>query len=82
MMNCKKATRLLSEQLDRKLTLRERVALSIHLSMCSGCRNFSKQMDVIRGFCKSYADSDIKVGFKKPEERPSDNQNSNSDGKA
>jgi predicted anti-sigma-YlaC factor YlaD len=48
MMNCKEATRLMSEDLDRPLDWRERVALRFHLMMCSGCRNFKVQIGFLR----------------------------------
>jgi predicted anti-sigma-YlaC factor YlaD len=54
MMNCKKATRLLSEAQDRELSLTEHAALKIHLMMCSGCSNFSQQLNLLRRFSHFY----------------------------
>ena len=48
MMNCKQATHLMSEDLDRPLRWRERVALRFHLMMCGGCRNFRQQIAFLR----------------------------------
>ncbi|MBK5966699.1 hypothetical protein CCR95_22125 [Thiocystis minor] len=48
MMNCKQATRLMSENLDRPLRWRERIALRLHLLMCGGCRNFKDQIAFLR----------------------------------
>jgi hypothetical protein len=48
MLNCKQASHLLSEAQDRKLDLRERLPLRLHLAMCEGCSNFRKQMDFLR----------------------------------
>jgi hypothetical protein len=48
MLNCKQATHLMSEAQDRKLALGDRLPLRLHLLMCAGCRNFSKQMDFLR----------------------------------
>ncbi|WP_373507447.1 zf-HC2 domain-containing protein [Thiocapsa sp.] len=48
MMNCKEATELMSEDLDRPLRWRERVALRFHLMMCGGCRNFKDQIGFLR----------------------------------
>lgn len=31
------------------------MALSLHLSMCSGCRDFQKQMRVLRSAMRSFA---------------------------
>ncbi|HCZ9271442.1 MULTISPECIES: zf-HC2 domain-containing protein [unclassified Vibrio] len=55
MMNCKQATRLLSESLDRPLSMKEKATLAMHTSMCSGCRNFGKQMGTIRQMSKQFA---------------------------
>ncbi len=54
MMNCKEATRLLSEKKDRTLTVTEKVSLKFHTMICSACRNFDKQMDAISVFAQSY----------------------------
>ncbi|WPL17476.1 hypothetical protein Thiowin_02495 [Thiorhodovibrio winogradskyi] len=43
MMNCRHATRLMSEDLDRPLSRRERLAPRFHLMMCGGCRQFRQQ---------------------------------------
>jgi len=56
MLSCKEATQRLSEAQDRDLTLSEKLQLTMHLAMCGGCRNFSKQMDFLRTACKRYAD--------------------------
>ena len=47
-MNCKQATQLMSQELDRQLNWRERLALRVHVLMCGGCRNFRKQMSFLR----------------------------------
>lgn len=51
MLSCREATRLMSEQLDRELPVGERAKLSVHLAICSGCRNFRRQMDFLRQAC-------------------------------
>ncbi|MBI3146838.1 MAG: zf-HC2 domain-containing protein [Pseudogulbenkiania sp.] len=55
MLNCFNATRLLSESLERHLAIKERMALNMHTMMCSGCRNFGKQMQMLRLIAKTYA---------------------------
>ncbi len=54
MLSCKEVTRRLSEAQDCELGLAERVQLKMHLAMCGGCRNFSRQMDFLRAACKRY----------------------------
>jgi len=57
MMNCKQASRLMSQELDRPLSWREKVSLRLHLMMCDGCRNFQKQMAFLRRVCLSRSGS-------------------------
>ncbi len=54
MMNCKEATRLLSEKKDRPLSAKEKSVLKLHTIICSACRNFGKQMDALSVFSQSY----------------------------
>lgn len=55
MLNCIKATRLLSESQDRTLAVTERMSLKMHVMMCSGCRNFGTQMQTLRQVARAYA---------------------------
>jgi predicted anti-sigma-YlaC factor YlaD len=48
MLSCKEVTRLVSQGLDRRLPFGRRVALRVHLAICDGCTNFSKQMAFLR----------------------------------
>ena len=41
---CKTATRFQSEALDRKLPLRQRFGLRVHLLLCKWCRRYGKQI--------------------------------------
>jgi hypothetical protein len=58
MLNCREATRLLSESQDRPLTLKEKASLRLHTAMCSGCRNTRHQMEFIRDAVRQYAQGD------------------------
>lgn len=44
MLNCRQASRLLSESLDRPLPLRAKLALRMHLLMCGACTRFERQL--------------------------------------
>jgi predicted anti-sigma-YlaC factor YlaD len=44
MTSCKEASRLASDALNRRLTLREQFALRTHLLSCSACRRFEQQI--------------------------------------
>ncbi|MFA6311772.1 MAG: zf-HC2 domain-containing protein [Sterolibacterium sp.] len=48
MISCKQATELMSQGLDRQLTLSERLGLRLHLLMCVGCRNTQKHLRFLR----------------------------------
>jgi len=48
MLSCKETSRLISQGLDRRLGFGERVALRLHLAICNGCRNFTKQTAFLR----------------------------------
>lgn len=54
MLNCREVTRLASESLERPLSLRERVGIWIHMRMCSGCRNFNRQVGTLRLLSRRY----------------------------
>jgi hypothetical protein len=45
---CKEIHRLVSEGLDRDLSLVERMGLRVHLVYCDACTNFNGQMNLIR----------------------------------
>ncbi len=48
MGNCKKVTRMVSESLDRKLPLHQRMGIRIHLLMCKFCSRYRKQLLILR----------------------------------
>ncbi|WP_175762363.1 zf-HC2 domain-containing protein [Burkholderia ambifaria] len=45
---CRDVTRLLSDALDRSLTLHERLQVRVHLPACSGCRAYRGQIALLR----------------------------------
>lgn len=47
-MNCKNASQLISQSLDRRLSLRERSALRLHLLICKYCLRFNQQLRTLR----------------------------------
>lgn len=67
MLNCKQATELMSQERDRSLAFKERLGLRFHVAMCSGCRNFRKQMAFLHVACTSYPDAGTEEeGKRKP----------------
>lgn len=55
MKSCKEMSYLLSAQLDRPLSLGERVELRLHLMLCVGCRNLAHDMLRLRQFSRQAA---------------------------
>jgi predicted anti-sigma-YlaC factor YlaD len=58
MLNCKQATELMSMRMDKELTVPQRMGLRLHLMMCKGCRNFSRQMDFLRHVSSKFPQRD------------------------
>ncbi|MBS3964134.1 MAG: zf-HC2 domain-containing protein [Methylomonas sp.] len=56
MRSCKEITELVSKGLDKKLGLGERLAISMHVMLCSRCRNFQIQVQFIRKAARRYID--------------------------
>jgi len=54
MISCKKASHLISEGMDRRLTLRESISLKMHLIMCGACKQVLKQLKGIRILMRAY----------------------------
>ena len=65
MLNCKEVSRLVSESLDRKFPIWQRMGVWIHLSMCKLCRGFHKDLLNLRSAARQYAD-DIKMNASEP----------------
>jgi len=42
--SCKDVSELVSQSLDRKLSLRERITVRLHLMMCDMCTNYRRQI--------------------------------------
>ncbi len=52
--SCKEVSELVSQAQDRPLTLAEKFGLYVHLPLCRGCRNFSRQVAFLRTAVKRY----------------------------
>jgi hypothetical protein len=48
LLSCQEVTRLVSQGLDRRLGLGERIAVRVHLLICDGCTNFTRQVKFLR----------------------------------
>lgn len=56
MLNCNEVTNLCSDELERPLSVWERLKLKMHLMMCKGCSNYRTQMSAIRAAMHRYAE--------------------------
>lgn len=48
MTTCKETTELASRAMDERLSLRNRIAMRMHLAVCKNCRRFSEQIQEMR----------------------------------
>jgi hypothetical protein len=51
---CRETSELISQAQDRALTVREKLALYVHLPLCNGCRNFREQVAFIRRAARQF----------------------------
>lgn len=58
MRNCIEMTRLISEGQDRPLTFTEKMEMSFHTMMCSGCRAFKSNSDKLRQLTRQHNQPD------------------------
>jgi len=63
MISCQEAQRLLSEQMDRPLSLGERGKLWFHLSMCRVCTKVKRQLALIRWAARRLGQSSDRLGL-------------------
>jgi len=67
MPTCKEVHRLVSEGLDRDLSLIERARMRMHLLVCRACQNFDNQMHLIR---RAMRQIDIAAEDATPDRKP------------
>lgn len=48
MLDCKQASHLLSQSMERRLSIRQRCLLRLHLMMCDACTQFFRQLGFLR----------------------------------
>lgn len=57
MRSCRDISALVSQGLDKKLSLRKRFTVWLHLALCTRCRNFQTQTQFIRKAARHYTDN-------------------------
>lgn len=58
MQSCKRATELMSQQLDRELSGSEKFSLKMHLLMCRHCRKCDTQFKVLHQLANARSKTD------------------------
>lgn len=58
MRTCQETTRLVSKSMDRKLPLRQRVALRLHFFMCRFCGRYYLQIRFLQDVMGRYAEKE------------------------
>lgn len=61
MLSCKEVTSLVSQSLDQKLALRQRMAVRFHLMMCKLCSRYRKQLLFIRDIAGNFSGEDENI---------------------
>lgn len=56
LFNCQKATLVVQKREEGKISLWENLRLQVHLSVCSYCRRFAKQSDMLNGQLKGFSE--------------------------
>lgn len=54
MLSCKDISALVSRSMDERLSWRQRMAVRLHLTICSGCSRFAGQMSFLRQAARRY----------------------------
>lgn len=54
MFNCKEVSRRVSESMDHRLPLYQRLLIRMHLLMCKYCSRFQRQVMFLRELCLSH----------------------------
>ena len=57
-LSCREASRLISEGMDRRLSVAERFALRLHVGICDACMRFTRQMKFLRRTLKNFPGPD------------------------
>jgi predicted anti-sigma-YlaC factor YlaD len=58
MLTCKEASYLISKKLDVKLTWHENLGLWLHISLCSLCRRYLRDVKKLRSVIRAAGKSD------------------------
>ena len=54
MFNCKKNSELVSQSLDRELSMLQRMSMTMHGLMCGACRAYRRQLESLEALIKRH----------------------------
>jgi hypothetical protein len=57
-LSCKEASRLISQGMDRPLSVSERIRLRLHVGICDACTRFTSQVAFLRRAMKAFPGPD------------------------
>ena len=57
-LSCKEASRLISQGMDRRLSVAERIMLRLHVGICDACTRFTSQAEFLRRALKVFPGPD------------------------
>lgn len=57
-LSCREASRLISDGMDRRLSIAERAALRLHVGICDACTRFAAHVQFLRRALKAFPGPD------------------------
>ncbi len=57
-LTCKEASRLISQGMDRRLSITEKIGLRLHVGICDACTRFTSQVKFLRDALKAFPGPD------------------------
>ncbi len=69
MTTCKETTELASRAMDERLPFGDRVAMRLHLAICTNCRRFTQQLQGMRRLFRSETTANDEMPGLPPEAR-------------
>ena len=61
-LTCKEASKLISDGMDRRLSIPERIKLRLHVRICDACTRFTSQVAFLRRALKAFPGPDDPEG--------------------
>ena len=61
-LSCKEASRLISEGMDRRPSVTERIGLRLHVGICDACTRFTSQVKFLRDALRAFPGPDDSEG--------------------